>query len=203
MPSHRSICHAVQISVLAILSVGGAHGETKYFPDKGLDFDQRGHDMKVAWYSKQLSAMREPSLFELSKDKEARSYRFLWLRTFHHPIAVRLDLRREGGGVLTTKMANGQGGFRNVSDLIENRTREVSREEVDRFLQIVKTSDFWHLPTFEAPGGLDGAQWIVEGVEDGKYQIVDRWSPQRGRYKGMCIWLLGLSGLRIPSDEVY
>lgn len=201
MPSHRSICHAVQISVLAILSVGGAHGETKYFPDKGLDFDQRGHDMKVAWYSKQLSAMREPSLFELSKDKEARSYRFLWLRTFHHPIAVRLDLSEGGTGILTVKMTDGKGGYE-PGGLIENQTRHVPREVVDRFLQLVKTSDFWHLPTFETPG-CDGASWIVEGVEDGKYQIVDQWSPQRGRHKGMCIWLLGLSGLRIPSDEVY
>jgi hypothetical protein len=40
---------------------------------------------------------------------------------------------------------------------------------------------FWKPPARQrVPAGtyhLDGAQWIVEASKDGRYQIVDRWSP--------------------------
>ena len=28
--------------------------------------------------------------------------------------------------------------------------------------------------------GVDGAQWIFEGVKDSTYHVVDRWSPDNG-----------------------
>jgi len=51
----------------------------------------------------------------------------------------------------------------------------------------VQKSDFWKMPTEErrrfpyGPDGRkrvnfhgDGAQWILEGIENGKYHVVDR-----------------------------
>jgi len=30
--------------------------------------------------------------------------------------------------------------------------------------------------------GLDGVQWIIEGVKNGNYHIVDHWAPRAGKY---------------------
>src|SRR5437899_2594377 len=48
---------------------------------------------KVEWYSEHLQAMREPPLTRVAG--EAEVYRFLWLRSFHRPIAIRAQ--RLGG----------------------------------------------------------------------------------------------------------
>ena len=42
-----------------------------------------------SWYSKMLFALQEPVLKNYNGDKEI--YRFTWLRTFNHPISVRLE----------------------------------------------------------------------------------------------------------------
>jgi hypothetical protein len=41
------------------------------------------------WYSKMLFALGEPVVSNYHGDKEI--YRFTWLRTFHHPVSVRLE----------------------------------------------------------------------------------------------------------------
>lgn len=75
---------AVMLMLAASLLTAHA-GETVYFP-KGAE----------NWYPKHLAAMKEPSLFEQSTKKLVQQYRFLWLRTFHKPIAVRIRKDSEG-----------------------------------------------------------------------------------------------------------
>src|SRR5260370_12940568 len=78
---------------------GGVFGETLQL-DKGT----------ARWYSSQLRALHEPSLWALSKTESSQSYRFLWLRTWDHPVSVRFDINRDGTGQLVTKMSGGTGG---------------------------------------------------------------------------------------------
>ncbi|MGH9780755.1 MAG: hypothetical protein ACRD33_02950, partial [Candidatus Acidiferrales bacterium] len=70
--------------------------------------------------------------------------------------------------------------------VIEDHTRTVSGTEVTNLLKLLSAANFWKLPTEEQahPGrmDLDGARWIVEGVQNGQYHIVDRWSPTKGTY---------------------
>ena len=40
--------------------------------------------------------------------------------------------------------------------------------------------------------GLDGSQWILEGVRGGEYHVVDRWSPKDNSYSQLCKYLLRL-----------
>jgi hypothetical protein len=75
------------IPLALAFSLTNAQGQ--YFPKSSLD--SRGRELKSQWYSSQLRALQEPSLLSLSKSPSAESYRFLWLRTFNHPIAIRLD----------------------------------------------------------------------------------------------------------------
>jgi hypothetical protein len=80
-------------------------------------------------------------------------------------------------------------------------------------LQMIDVAHFWTLPSRQQDEpnpdgsvtvGLDGAQWVMEGVKDGKYHVVDRWSPSCGEYKGMCMCLvIDLGRLRLLYEDVY
>ncbi|PYV47582.1 MAG: hypothetical protein DMG94_05690 [Acidobacteria bacterium] len=80
----------------------------------------------------------------------------------------------------------------------------MTQEQMDKFLERVKGAGFWEIPSYEKTWGLDGAQWIIEGVEDGKYHVVDRWTPTKGpiRELGMTL-VFTLAQLKIPQDELY
>jgi hypothetical protein len=170
------------------------------------------NEFVVSWYSKGLRALREPSLAARARNQRAHSYRFLWLRSFDPPIAVRLDISPDGGGTLTVKATGGKGGF-DIGTLVTNRRRVMSRAEVRRFLSALAPARFWQLPTEEpaiiehADGSItihaDGAQWILEGVKAGRYHVVDRWSPKHGAFREAALWLLRRARLRIPPDRVY
>ena len=58
-------------------------------------------------------------------------------------------------------------------------------------------------PRAEACGlrGLDGAQWLVETVDDRGYRFDKEWSPNDGDIRRVGLALLGLTGWKI--DPVY
>jgi len=82
-----------------------------YFETKAnwQDNTQNALDTFVTeWYSKMLFALQEPVLRNYQGDKEI--YRFTWLRTFHHPISVRLE-KQNNIIKLFVKVCNGAGGY--------------------------------------------------------------------------------------------
>src|SRR5882757_8829431 len=51
-------------------------------------------DFEAKWYSGQLSAAQEPSLYEAAQGNRqsiGSTVRFTWLRTFHSPVMVRVE----------------------------------------------------------------------------------------------------------------
>jgi hypothetical protein len=189
-------------SVLLLIILSAVQASAQYFPNKSVD--SRGGEFKNHWYSTQLRALQEPSLFLSAKDPSAESYRFLWLRTFHHPIAIRLDARPDGTSVLTTKVASGAGGYQ-PGDLSENSSQVLSKEQTDAFRSCLNKLHFWQAPNpVNDQRGTDGSQWIIEGVKHGKYHVVDRWSPQSGLVRELG-WMLAfdLAKINIPEKEIY
>jgi hypothetical protein len=158
------------------------------------------------WYAKYLVALQEPSLWELSrKDTNAEVYRFLWLRSFDNPIAVRLIVTSDGGRLLS-KTTSGKGGFE-PGHLLLNRESRLSREATEWFLTEVRHARFWDVPTKNnSRDGLDGAEWIVEGVKQGRYHIIDRFSPydpkDPAHVLGIAL-LINLARFRLLYQEVY
>ncbi len=178
-------------------------GQASFFPDRSLGKDNPHPD----WYSKHLNALHEPSLWESSKTQKAQTYRFLWLRTFHHPIAIRLDVKPAGNSLLTTKISSGQGGYE-PGRLIRNSTQKLSKQQTAWFLARIEELQFWSLPTKEAEEpnviNLDGAEWVLEGTKDGDYHLVDRWSPDKGAVHALgIIMLIDLAKLKLLYQEVY
>jgi hypothetical protein len=166
----------------------------QFFPPR--TFSQRPdlEELIVTWYSAQLSEMREPSLF---KQKEGESYRFLWLRSFHRPYAFRLQVLPDGTGTLTVKSTNllpdGERGRVTL-----DKTRRLSAVQMRRVLSGIEALGFWSLPTKDlSRSGFDGAQWVFEGTQNGRYHIVDRWSPDDGAFRELMLALVQLAGVKV------
>ena|ERR1035437_7184460 len=192
-------------AVLVLTFLGTtAFSQVVYFPKRTLDTRPDLDKLLTDWYSAQLKALEEPSLFELAKTPTAQSYRFLWLRSFHHPIAVRLDIKADGTGILTTKVTSGAGGYE-PGTLIENTTKPLTTHQTQAFLAKIQQTNFWLLPTAtNDQKGTDGSQWMIEGVNSGKYHFVKRWSPETGPIRELGISLaIELAGMNIPKDEFY
>jgi hypothetical protein len=170
-----------------------------YFPDVIFSEQSKLHQFVAAWYGKHLGVMKEPSLFELRSEKDLCIYRFLWLRTFHNPIAVRLIVNNDGSGQLISSVLSGAGGF-DPGDIAETIEKVVSAENVQSFELALSRLGFWDLHFTEEAKGLDGASWIIEGVKDGKYHLVDRWCP-KGLFKQTALLLVEFAGIKV--DKIY
>lgn len=179
-------------------------------PSKGLDpfrseknrqLDERIRD----GISRVLRDMDEPSLWEDSRKQKGEIYRFIWLRSFSQPIAVRLTIDADGSGDLVAK-ALSRSQNDNAASLVMNQRSHLPPIEVRSFIEKLTKADFWNLSTdrLEDMYGMDGATWIMEGTSDGAYHIVKRWSPRDNPYRDACMYLaLGLARLKIPDREIY
>lgn len=87
-----------------------------------------------------------------------------------------------------------RGGYE-PGQLIESKTISISQQQVTNFLHLLDKANFWHLPAGDERVGLDGATWTIEGVKDGKYQVVERWSPEEGPYREAALFMLELADL--------
>jgi hypothetical protein len=145
--------------------------EIRYFPVG--TFGARGSDLLVReWYSKHLVAMGELSL-SCGVLEDTETYRFLWLRTWQNPVAVRVFQRGDDFG-LEAVVLDGAGGY-DPGKVSRRVTRALSRDEWQMVIAEVQTIQFWHMATTGGNIGADGAQLIVEARRDGRYHIVDRW----------------------------
>lgn len=203
MAAVGAFMNRIAILVFVLLVITLASAQELYFPKGSLSSQSRGDSFKAEWYSTHLKALNEPSLLQLAQKSDSESYRFVWLRTFHHPVVVRLDVRKDGIGELTLKVSDGAGGYK-PGQMIENLSRPLTREETKMFLAKIQRLKFWTLSTEQEFAGNDGAQWIIEGVKDGRYHVVDQWTPRKGPIRELGVTLaLGLAGLKIPKNEVY
>ncbi len=99
------------------------------------------------------------------------------------------------------KVCDGAGGYE-PGKIIENKSKVLTIKEWNDFEASVNSINFWNLPTTQSGIlGTDGAQWILEGKELGKYHVVDRWSG--GTIESLCLKLLELSDLKIKQVDIY
>ena len=154
----------------------------------------------VKCYSEQLFALKEPVVYNDSSQNEV--YRFTWLRTFHNPVAIRIQ-KNADGYVLYWKLSNGAGGYK-PGILIIDKQRVLDRKTWDEFLDKINQIDFWNLQLKRDARGTDGSQWILEGKSKNKYHVVSKWTPHKGNtYYDCCNFLLSLTDLKISGREKY
>jgi hypothetical protein len=178
-------------------------GKSDYFPQKIWGNDMSPKHSQAGWYGKHLEAMNEKSLLDSSRES-AETYRFLWLRTFHHPIFVRVECARTEVK-LFTKELDGLGGYA-PGKISRSGEGVLTESEWCEFLRLLDKADFWKMPSENDVLGNDGAQWVLEGVKENRYHVVDRWTPRdESKYRAACIYLLKLSGVDVDKlkDDLY
>jgi hypothetical protein len=159
------------------------------------DDSSKPDTFRLAWYSGMLRALKEPALFEDYEDTEV--YRFTCLRSFHAPFAIRVEKQQYGGGKLTLKISDGAGGYTS-SNLVTNASKVISKAQWESIMLALEKSNFWELPTYQDDSGCDGSRWIFEGVKNGRYHVVDRWTPKKtSDYHALGAMLISLSEARL------
>jgi hypothetical protein len=178
--------------------------QTRYFPQRTFGDDPRLDQFVYDWYSGQLKALKEPSLLELSKAPSTESYRFLWLRSFNHPVSVRVDVQADGSATLTTRIANGAGGYP-PGQLTSSTKRPLTRDEAQQLIARINASGFWELPSYDRDrSGADGSEWIVEAAVHGRYHLVSVWTPKDGPIHDLgAMFLFDLAKIKVSKDEIY
>jgi len=152
------------------------------------------------WFSKMLYGLHEPLLYNRIEKKDI--YRFTWLRSFHHPVSIRIE-KCDNKVFLYTKETSGAGGYSPGKIIVDEKT-EISEDKWDTFITKLNKVQFWEQPAFKQETGVDGAEWIMEGTTEDDYHVMIRWSePSSDNFKECCKYLLGLSGLKFPKSEIY
>ena len=196
-------CFLFLILVCCATSVPSA-AQHRYFPEKVFAGDPKSNEYWAGRYSKILQTLNEPSLYQESKSTQTQSYRFLWVRSFHQPLSLRFEVEPNGTATLTIKKASGKAG--SAHGHVTGTTLTLTRQQAALFLDQVNASGFWRLATHEDPvvDGPDGSHWIIEGVKDAVYHIVDRWSPESGPIRTLGLALaVELGRLKLSAKEIY
>jgi len=172
-----------------------------YFPEGIFE------DFTAEWYSSTLQAMEEPSLFGASRSSKREAYRFLWLRSFHAPIAIRVERQGEHYSLWAKKlkMSYPKGEMPRPVGLTDRLEISLSKEQWSQFLSLLEESRFWKIPSQDDYSGFDGSNWILEGCSEGRYHVVDRWAPGDSHgpeFRKTCLFLIDLAGI-FQDEEIY
>lgn len=113
------------------------------------------------WYRSSLVAMGEKSFLTLSKKDTV--YRFLWLRSFHHPICVSIKIlnHADGGAVLHAVELDG-GDTYGVpkGKQLRNYSHRYYPKLTKELIAKIESSQFWTIPQPSEP-----LKQIVHSVE--------------------------------------
>lgn len=169
-----------------------------YFPRGALDpSSTQSDDFDNNWYSTQLRAMAEPVL---APSGATHAYRFTWLRTFHHPIAIRVVAENGQFKLFATEL-DGAGGY-SPGVVLRKKSVSLSSEQFEELEALILRNDFWNLAPHEETMGPDGSEWIVEAATD-RYHAVARWTPHDGALREIGERFLSLAGWSFDSREMY
>ena len=167
-PSSSSSSSAVASVPPAVHTTVPANVPTAFFPPG--TFPASVDKFVSDWYGKQLVAMHEPSLWASAVRSET-VWRFLYLRTWGKPIAVRVTA---DGHLFATRLG-GQGGY-DPGTIEAHRERTLGKSDIARIESALDAASFDTAAT-EGDMGNDGAQWVIERAKAGQYRLVERWSP--------------------------
>ncbi len=168
--------------------------KNSYFPKNLFSYD-----LKEKWYAENLFSLKEPSLYTKKQNDEKSYFRFFYLRTFDHPLSIRIEIDlKKNEANLYYKECNGAGGY-DPGKLVKDKLIKLSKDEISKFEYLYKSLVFEDLPTEQNDAGFDGAQWIVEVNQDGKYHLVDRWSPEEGLFRDFCLYFIEFSNIDIQD----
>jgi len=147
----------------------------------------------INYYTKFLISCDEPALDEKLPD----TYRFIYLRSFHNPIIVRLE-KDKNNVKIYWKITDGKGGY-DLGKMFVNEIKTLSIEDWNDFEKLVNDKKFWTMNSFNNDIENDGATWLIEGKKQGKYHLVERWGG--GEISSLGKKLLQLTDIKFDKEN--
>ena len=164
-------------AIVSLCLVGICHAQT-FFPDVLFESEAGLNQLHIKWYSDALRALKEPQMVSL-RSGIIESYRLTWLRTSDRPIALRIDVSRDGLATFFLKVTDGKGGY-DPGQIIRNEKWLIEDPKLKAFKEAFTNAAFFEHKTGEETTGIDGSRWLVEANVNGRYHVISRWSPQTG-----------------------
>jgi len=156
------------------------------------------HSFKAEWFCKQLAAAEER---RLSGDP---AYRFSYIPSFHATRVVVAFMDKERPTVIG-KVLSGKGGYE-PGRLLRVTRRVLSTDEWRLLERRLDNAGLWELPDKYSREGFDGAEWVLEGRNQGRYSLHDVWSPTDStfpQYRKACVYMLELAGIAPDTTQLY
>ncbi len=160
-------------------------------------------DFRLSWYAAQLRAMHEPSLLDLAKDKSVLAYRFVWLRTFHHPIAVSKSAATRWDRPTSLGRDDRRRGLQSRSDTQIRKPVKCATTRSMRFQALLHAIDYWSMPTQDSDECDSTALVDFRRSRDGQYHVVTRWSPRNRSLPCKLLVFTKLSKIKVEPEEIY
>src|SRR5581483_6709683 len=91
---------------------------------------------------------------------------------FTGPKSATLTVLPDGSGTISMKSLS-----ISRDDLQSFEPKTISSEQVSSFLGELKRADYWRMSADPLRSADDGAEWILEGVQNGQYHVAVRWCP--------------------------
>lgn len=145
---------------------------------------------KNKWYAQYLHAFGE-TIYKDSLPSEI--FRFTYLRAFDNPIVIRLENKNDTI-IINWKVVDEAGSYE-LGKITESKTKKLTIEDWCELEEKIDLINFWNLPIENDFFGFDGSQWILEGKNQKKYHIVDRWCGQE--ISSVCETLIKLTDLKV------
>jgi hypothetical protein len=176
----------------------------QYFPVGLFSRYSRLSDFRTRWYASELRGLQQPSLLEAQVRPGAAVYRFLLIPPFTPSLVISLTLNPDGSGTLLAKL--GTRRSRGGETTPKQQTLSLAPAQVNKFLNLVRESNFWSLPSAQPEEGLvrfaDGKEWLIEAKESGKYHVVDRSdNAMEVGFSLACDYLQELSPLKTQTGQ--
>jgi len=140
-----------------------------YFPPNTFAGVAAG--LQLSWYSREMYRLGEVPLWPASPGNET-VYRFTYIPAFFGSQMVSLTVQQDGSGLIRIKALDV-----NHAETTRDESTTVPPDRLAGFLNRINEAQFWSMPAESSHRGFDGAEWILEGVQDGQYHIVTRWCP--------------------------
>lgn len=152
------------------------------------------------WLEGHLVNLQENCIYNYEIKQNSTIYRFTWLRSFHHPIAIRIE-KIENEIMLYWKVGKGAGGYE-PKGLKKSGEKRLSLKEWTKFESLVKESNFDSLPNESYTLMTDGATWTLERKNSESFKAHNTNLPSIEISKA-CLLLIDLSNIKVKDDDKY
>jgi hypothetical protein len=169
IPDLSSAKQAAVVCLKALERINASRLVT-YFPPQTFA-NPLDSEFLLHWFSREMYALGEKPLWPPSSDGET-VFRLTYLPAFRGPTYISIKIQPDGTGLVHIKTID---GFRQSATL--DNDSAVPQDGTAKFLSELNRANFWDAPAELVKRGYDGAEWILEGVKDGKYHVVVRWCP--------------------------